>query len=47
MLLPPPPSPTQLAKALYDFQGQSDREISFNKVRAVITMKINQADALF
>ena len=32
MLEPEPPKPTQLAKALFDFQGQKDREISFEKV---------------
>ena len=32
MISPEPPKPTQVAKALYDFQGQSDRELSFNKV---------------
>lgn len=36
MLQPEPPKPTQLAKALFDFQGQSDREISFEKVHSSI-----------
>ena len=32
MISPEPPKPMQLAKALFDFQGQNDRELSFNKV---------------
>lgn len=31
MISPAPPKPTQLAKALFDFQGQSERELSFKK----------------
>ena len=37
MLEPEPPKPTQLAKALFDFQGQSYRELSFEKVITCLT----------
>ena len=29
---PGPPKDTQLAKALFDFKGQTDKELSFSKV---------------
>lgn len=35
MIAPAPPKPTQLAKALFDFTGQRDRELTFKKVQLV------------
>ena len=34
MIAPAPPKPTQLAKALFDFTGQRDRELTFKKVNS-------------
>lgn len=31
---PKPPTPTVRAVALFDYEGQSDRELTFNKVRS-------------
>lgn len=45
MLQPEPPKPTQLAKALFDFQGQSDKEISFEKV--LLVQFLSQSDLLY
>lgn len=45
MLQPEPPKPTQLAKALFDFQGQSDKEISFEKV--LLVQFLSQSNLLY
>lgn len=33
IVAPKPPTPTVRALALFDYQGQTQRELSFNKVR--------------